>query len=249
MSDVLGLVLINHLKSRTAESLQGALNNQLNIYRGEGFTVRVIHTDGEKGVIALTDYLNSIGIRVNPHGAGQHVPIVENKIRQIKERARAIFTTLPYELPRVLLPWLILFCGSRLNLVPRRTRADTTSPRELITQRKLDYKRDLRFAFGEYVQAYNPHVDTRSLQARTDGAIVLLPTNNIQGSVKLLNLRTGSVITRDQMYSVPIPGEVIEHMNRMAAKYQRRVTATMPFRRQGIPEIGQESDRRSHCWR
>jgi len=59
-------------------------------------------------------------------------------------------------------------------------RMDHTSPGEILVKRKLDYKIDLQYGFGEYVHAYNPHTKKNSMELRTDVCIVLLPTNNRQ---------------------------------------------------------------------
>jgi hypothetical protein len=78
-----------------------ALEKQLAAYINAKFNIMAILTEG--AVVAMTDYLQSIGIQVNPTGAGQHVPVIENKIRQIKERVRAIFNTLPFNLPATMM--------------------------------------------------------------------------------------------------------------------------------------------------
>ena len=178
-------------------------------------------TDGEKGLISLQTYLQGQGIRVNPSGAGQHVPVVERKIRQIKERVRAVVNTLPYTVPESLMRYLVLFCVSRINMLPSSTRVDRTSPRELFTGRKVDYKRDLRVGFGEYVQAFNTGVQKNSLKPRTEGAIVLLPVNNLQGSITMYSMRTGAIVTRDRYTVLPMPSEVIGWLNRMAGRSGR----------------------------
>lgn len=231
VSKPLGLTLVNHLKgSRSASTLMAAISNQLNRYTAQGFVVKTILTDGEGGLMSLEAYLNGEGISVNPAGPGQHVPVVENKIRQIKERCRAVINTLPYTLPANLLKWLVMFSVSRLNMLPCGTRVDTTSPREIFTGRKLDFKRDLKLCFGEYVQAKNPAVQKNSLAARTDGCIVMLPTNNIQGSVRMYSLRTKSIVTRDRFTLLPMPTEVIDHMNREASRQKRKVSEEPQFR-------------------
>jgi hypothetical protein len=44
----------------------------------------------------------------------------------------------------------------------------------------------------------------------------MLPTGNRTGSVKMLSLRTGKIITRDQLKVLPMPLSVIERLNGMA---------------------------------
>lgn len=105
-----------------------------------------------------------------------------------------------------------------------------TPPRELLTGRKLDYKRDLRVGFGDYVQAYDPAVVKNSFQPRTHGCIVLSPLNNTQGTMYMLSLRSGKVVKRDQYKVLPIPDEVIIYMNEMALRQRRRVEGDVELR-------------------
>jgi hypothetical protein len=81
------------------------------------FILTAILTDGKGAVVAMTDYLQSIGITVNPTGAGQHVPVIENKIRQVKERVRAIINTLPFNLPATMIKHLVAHAVSRFDMM------------------------------------------------------------------------------------------------------------------------------------
>ena len=61
----------------------------------------------------MTQALNQRGIVVNPSGPGSHVPVIERKIQEVKQRARGIINTLPYKLAACLIVQLIFvdFCG------------------------------------------------------------------------------------------------------------------------------------------
>jgi hypothetical protein len=74
------------------------LEKQLAAYVNAKFNITAILTDGEGAVIAMTDYLQSIGSEVNRTGAGEPVPAIENKIRQIKKRVKAILNTLTFNI-------------------------------------------------------------------------------------------------------------------------------------------------------
>jgi hypothetical protein len=130
----------------------------------------------------------------------------------LKERVRTHYYYLPFVPSLLVLLFLVLFCASRLNYKPSSEREWTTSPRELYLGRKADAKRDFRCAFGDYVQSTVPETDN-SMKART---VVMLPTGNRTGSVKILSLRTGEIITRDQFKVLPMPLSVIERLNGMA---------------------------------
>lgn len=182
----LGFPMVTPVASRSTAVIEKALMLQLSEYTAKKFVVPTLLTDGEGAVIALTTKLQSLGITVNPSGPGQHVPIIENMIRQIKERVRCHLHVLPYTLPLSLLPYLVMFCVTRIGMIPSHTRTNRVSPREGFTGRKVDFKRDLRIGFGDYAQVYNPYVQKNSTEARTIGAIALCPTGNLQGSVVFL---------------------------------------------------------------
>ena len=92
---------------------------------------------------------------------------------------------------------------------------DKVSPHGKFTGMKLDYHRDLRCGYGDYVQATVPNTDN-SLSPRTFGCIALLPTGNTTGSVKMWCLATQSVITRDQFRILPMPDLVCSYISNAA---------------------------------
>ena len=179
--------------------------------------MRAVVSDGEGGIAALEPALNQRGVSLHPAGPGQHVPEIENKIKQTKERVRAHVNYLPFKVAvGVILTWLVYFCVSRINMVPSSASGDRTSPRERFLGRKLDYQRDLRVGFGDYVQTYSPNIIKNSMTSRTEGAIALLPVGNLAGSCKFFKLATKQVVTQDQWIPLPMPDNVIANMNKFA---------------------------------
>ena len=143
VADPLSLTGITHIPSKSIPAVRKALLDTLRQLRKAGFTVGAILTDREGAVLALREELEDRGIRVNATGAGQHVPVAENKIRQVEERGRCVLSSLPFKLPRPLIRWLIAFCTQRLNMVQHRTRADAAIPMELFLGRKINFSRDV----------------------------------------------------------------------------------------------------------
>ena len=173
-------------------------------------------TEGEGAIGKLTPYLNALGIEVDVSAAGGHVAPVERRIRVIKERFRAHMAHhFPYGLSTLCLTMLILYCVSRLNFMPSGTRVNNYSPREVFLGRTSDAHRDFRCGYGNYVQSTTPD-PTNNMQSRTEDYVVLLPTGNRSGSVELLNLITGPVITRNHFVIMPIPASSIQRLNKMA---------------------------------
>ena len=88
-----------------------------------------------------------------PHhagGSGHHDGRIEERIRRIKDNARAIQAGLPYRLGKALWTWCIYYSTYVLNLIPQRT--ENTSPREIMTGIKPEFKRALPIGFGEFAQ-------------------------------------------------------------------------------------------------
>ncbi len=186
----LGLSLVVELKSgRSSKELASAMRAIINNAKSRNFDVSIIRTDGEGGWISMINELQALEIAVDVAGPGQHVARAVRKIRTIKERVRIHESVLPFIMTHLLVVYCVYFCVSRLNIQPSSTTVGAASPREQFVGRKINAKKDLRVSFGDYVQATTPTTDN-SMKLRTDGCIVLLPTGNLQGSVKMWSLAT-----------------------------------------------------------
>ena len=75
-----------------------------------------------------------------------------------------------------------------LNLFPKSNSIAGVAPRELFTRVRIDYKRDCKIGFGEYVQVYAENDISNTMQARTFGAISLGSAENMQGTYLFLSL-------------------------------------------------------------
>ena len=81
---------------------------------------------------------------------------------------------------------------------------------------------DFRAGFGDYAQCTVRNTD-RSMESRTEDCIVMLPTGNRTGSVKVLSIKTGKLESRDQFKLLPMPSTVITRLNDMAAREGRKI--------------------------
>ena len=54
------------------------------------------------------------------------------------------------------------------------------------------------------------------MKPRTDGCIILFPAGNMDGSYKMYSIRSTKVISRDKWISLPMPSDVVAHMNSLA---------------------------------
>ncbi len=79
---------------------------------------------------------------------------------------------------------------------------------------KIDFNKQIRAEFGEYVQVHEEHDNT--MQAGTTGAIATKPTGNAQGGFWFYSLTTGRMLDRRQWTRLPVPQDVIERITVLA---------------------------------
>ena len=92
----------------------------------------------------------------------------------------------------------------------------TESARVIFSGRQTDGKMDSRAGFRGYAQCTVPNTNS-TMEPRTEDCIVILPTGNRTGSVKMMSISTGKLITRDQFKILLMPSSVIMRLNEMAA--------------------------------
>ena len=216
--------------SRAAEVVKRGILYFISVLASQHFTTPLLMSDGEGAIAKMQTELNAIGVEVDISGAGGHVARVERRIRVIKERVRTHTHHLPYTLSLLGLSMCVLYCVSRLNYQRTSLREGGTSSREAFLGRKPDGKRDFRCAFGDYAIATTPTTDN-SMKSRTEDCVVMLPTGNRTGSVRMLSLSSGKIVTRDQFKILPMPQSVITRMNELATLDGRTILRKQP----GVP--------------
>ena len=80
----------------------------------------------------------------------------------------------------------------------------------------LDWKKSCNLHLGAYTQVHKDRNVTNTLGERTQGAICLGPTDNLQGTYNFFSLRSGNFFTRGQLTEVPTPTIVIKRVVAMA---------------------------------
>ena len=107
-------------------------------------------------------------------------------------------------------------CTSKLNIFPAKGGISPYySPRILLNQRTLDYKKECQVPFGAYVQAHNQPTYTTSNAPHTLDAIYLRPAQNMQGGHELMDLTSGLVITHASVTEIPVTDLVIKAVEKM----------------------------------
>jgi hypothetical protein len=214
----LQLLVVTHLTDRSQRSLEKAILQHIDTYASKEFKVTTIFSDGEGAIVSCSQALQAKGVTIDITSKNEHVPEIERAGRQLKERVRAHWNTLPYELNLLLLVALVKFCCSTINSFPKENSIGSISPKELFTGIKVDLKRDFKVPFGEYCQIHEDDIQTNTLKERTVGAIALGSTGNLHGAYTFLNVSTGKVIRRRSWTRLPIPSEVIKIINDMAQR-------------------------------
>jgi hypothetical protein len=159
------------------------------------------------------------GVLLNTTATSEHVPEIERQIRVIKERARAIRSTLPFKkMPNRMIVELINFVVLWLNDFPPSSGVSKIySPRTIMTGTTLDYNKHCKLSFGAYVEMHEMNTPTNT-EKKGRVRQYLGPTANFQGSYKFLCLRTGRRITRKQFRELPMPATVIEAIDALAER-------------------------------
>ena len=75
-----------------------------------------ILSDGEGALAACKSNLECRGVVINVTSKNEHVSEVECAGRSLKERARAIWSTLPYKLLKGLLVYMVYYCFTMINM-------------------------------------------------------------------------------------------------------------------------------------
>ena len=205
---------VAYLKNAKIGTILDNIKEVRNVYMKRGFVLEFIEVDGQ--FEPLRGALAPMGITLNKCSREEHVPVVERRIRTLKERCRSIVNTLPFKkLPGQLVVQMVSTCNFWLNIFPPTDGiSKNINPRELMTGIQIDYNKHIRAEFGEYVQVHEEH--DNSMNTRTTGAIATKPTGNVQGGHWFYSLATGRMLDRQRWTALPMPAEVIERLNTLA---------------------------------
>ena len=73
--------------------------------------------------------------------------------------------------------------------------------------------KDAKAMFGSYVEASRDDKITNDMKSRTDPCLALGPSGNLQGSVKCFDLKTGRILIRRTVTSMPVPDSLVKVVN------------------------------------
>ena len=87
------------------------------------------------------------------------------------------------------------------------------SPKEIVTGKHLDFKKQCNVVFGSYVEAYYETTTTNNMDPITHDSIALTPIRNLQVTQKFFCLYTGRVLKRRSIIPVVAPYQIIRKVN------------------------------------
>ena len=224
----LGYSLVDYTPNRKEKEIHQSLFKFITKIMARKITITHVVSDNEGSAHTAESKLNSMGIQLSTTAAGEKVHRVERRIRFIKERVRSIVHSLPYRLCAKLLTYCVYYANWCTNNHRMAMSTHTRTPHEQFTGRNLHAARDLRHAFGDYVQATLPHTNN-SMQARTEACIALIHSGSLTGGVVMYCVKTDSTVVRDQFRILPAPPSLIKHLNNLA-------------RLDGMPELDVDID-------
>ena len=196
-------------------ALIAALTQVVNLYKCFGFRVHTCFADGEFAKLE-----NKIeGLNMDTTGNNEHVGDIERLIRVLKERIRAIRSSIPCKrLPRRVIIELITFVVFWLNSHPPKGGVSRTySPRTILLDTTVSQRLHCRLPFGSYAETHdNPSIPNDTRTMRTTPALCLGPTGNERGTYRFFSLNTGRILRRYAWTEMPYTPSTVDRVQHMA---------------------------------
>ena len=209
----INLIITIHMVDRKTTTIIDQLESVVNEMSLRGFKTVEIRTDDESCFKKIA-YVADIPVNSDPNKEA----VVERAIRLVKERVRSKLASLPYLCCTRLIIEAVNAATTAINLIPRSSGVGV-SAREAFTGVKADY-RNIKYGFGDYVQVYNKNIKRKNAiyEERSYGGVLVRPTFSDYGSWKIFNPVTGKTVISNNFKLLPMPDEMVEHLNGMRAK-------------------------------
>jgi len=150
-------VIVRRLLGRDHINMLDQIKNATTFMKKKGFIITMIRNDGESAIDS--DWLKERLDENLDITGGESVPVVERKIRTIKERLRSVICTLPFIVSEQLTDWLIQNVVYFINFEPTSNTQDNRSAMEKVQGKLLNTRTDLKHGFGDYVQVGDQEID------------------------------------------------------------------------------------------
>ena len=162
LSRDLCFVTVEHMRSRTSNQRIRYMNKTCSLYAHASYNVEILLLDMEFDPVSS----KMLHGTVNMAEAREHVGDIEREIRVGKERERAMLNTLPFRaVPQKVITELVYFTALCLNTLPTKTgTSKVSSPSEIVSGNKLDFKLHFRIDFGEYENVHDEPSPTNNMK-------------------------------------------------------------------------------------
>jgi hypothetical protein len=139
---------VSHLETKARDPLEKSVLMVVSLYARRGFTVTMCLSDLEFAV--TKEALLASGVLLNTCGPADHVPVIERKIRTIKERVRGLLISLPFEkIPEIIMIQSVVFSVMWINFFcPKGGVSVHMSPQTIVTGLIPDAVKHCRIPFG-----------------------------------------------------------------------------------------------------
>ena len=162
---------------------------------------------------------------VNTSAAKEHVAEIKQCIRTMKEKCRCTMSTLPFEvLPKLVVINIVYHEVMWANAFPNKKGvSETFSPQALILRNNLDVTLHAKYDFCQYGKVADEPEPSNTMVERTQGALYVRSTGNIQGSMKFFLLKSARVVRRRQFTPLDMPTKVITRVNAIGRRTKQEV--------------------------
>ena len=121
--------------------------------------------------------------------------------------------------------YLIYYAVILINFIPdSKGIYEYFSPREIFRVRALDFNKHCKAQLDSYVESHEDRVVTNTQNPRTFPGIYLVPTGNIQGTLRVFSLKTGVVDKSRTMTDFPMSERFITLVDKWANSSSREYT-------------------------
>ena len=159
-------------------------------------------------------------IKLNFSLPGEHVPDIERMNRVLQERLRVALYRLPFkQILRTMIVRLALRIMRTAIMFPAKegiSRHYATAT--IISGRQIDYKRELVYSYGDYVQAYHEQRPKNNNLPRTKDCIYLQPSDTLQRGHEVMDLMTGELIRVTRVDKCVMTQMVIARVEELATR-------------------------------
>lgn len=206
-----GYMLCGTLEDKTTRSILEMFTKLHARILSHGREIKCITTDSEATLQACADELGKNKIRLRLKGPGEHAKTVERHIRTIKDKTRTLLNSLPYNLPKELVKYAVLFGIYKLNRTVR-SQSEAKSPYELFSGKQVQLTGNYLLEFGCIVEAKRPYLNN-TMNQRTDTGILIGIIPDSDHTVMIYNLYNQKIYRRNHVTRIKMSSDIMKKFN------------------------------------